>query len=258
MKSKIAAIILFLVIVFVIPTSITRAATAPVNLNGRILIQVESHGEAWYVNPKDGLRYYLPNGDEAFKVMKTLGVGMSNYDIERMKTNASFRKMFIGKILLQVESHGEAYYISFDNRYNYLKDGASALVVMKKLGLGITNKNLEMINTADMETNSRKAITGVRSIQTALEMYYNDNNFYPSTLSLITPYLKQIGVNNLPQSPIMNKTVCPNYKGYKYVRIGDSDPKKNSSYTLSYCLEVPLKDINAAAGFGTASPSGWR
>lgn len=117
----------------------------PENLKGRILIQVESKGEAYYINPKDGLKYYMSNGDEAFKIMKTLGVGMSNKDIVKMKSDVNFRKKFIGKILLQVESHGEAYYISFDGRYNYLKDGASALTVMKKLGLGISNANLNKI-----------------------------------------------------------------------------------------------------------------
>lgn len=236
----------------------TPAAATSSSLKGRILLQVESHGEAWYVNPKDGLRYYMSNGDEALKVMKKLGIGVSNKDIDRMKTDASFRKRLIGKILLQVESHGEAYYISFDGRYNYLKDGNSALAIMKKLGLGITNKDLEKINTIDMETNSRKAIAEVKSIQTAIEMYYNDNNYYPSTLSLITPYLKKIGINNLPQSPNMNKTVCPNYNGYNYIRIGESDWRKESTYTLKYCIEVPLTDIGLKAGFSTASPSGWR
>jgi len=123
----------------------TATVTTPSNLKGKILIQVESHGEAWYINPKDGKRYYMPNGSEALKIMKQFGVGMSNSDVEKMKTDANFRKKFMGKILLQVESHGEAYYISFDGRYNYLKDGESALAVMKKLGLGISNVNLEKI-----------------------------------------------------------------------------------------------------------------
>ena len=123
----------------------TLATTAPNNLRGKILIQVESHGEAWYINPKDGKRYYMANGSEALKIMKKFGAGMSNKDMERIKTDVNFRKKFMGKILLQVESHGEAYYISFDGRYNYLKDGESALTVMKKLGLGISNANLEKI-----------------------------------------------------------------------------------------------------------------
>ena len=87
----------------------------------------------------------MANGGEALKIMKKFGVGMNNKDVEKMKKDANFRKKFMGKILLQVESHGEAYYISFDGRYNYLKDGESALAVMKKLGLGISNANLEKI-----------------------------------------------------------------------------------------------------------------
>lgn len=125
----------------------TSAAPAPSNLKGRILLQVESHGEAWYVNPKDGERYYMADGKAAFDIMRTLSLGMSNKDIERMKTDATYRKKFIGQILLQVESHGEAYYISFDGRYNYLKDGAAAYEIMRKLSLGITNADLEKITS---------------------------------------------------------------------------------------------------------------
>ncbi len=36
-------------------------------LKGRILLQVESLGEAWYVNPRDGRRYYLANGIAAIE-----------------------------------------------------------------------------------------------------------------------------------------------------------------------------------------------
>ena len=142
MKSK--AIIFLLALPLLIPLALTKAAT-PNNLNGKILLQVESKGEAWYVNPKEGKRHYMANGDQAFQIMKTLGAGMSNKDIEKMKTDATYRKKFIGKILLQVESHGEAYYISSDGRYNYLKDGASAYQVMRRLGLGISNANLNKI-----------------------------------------------------------------------------------------------------------------
>lgn len=128
------------------PSSKILTASAPANLRGKILIQVESHGEAWYINPKDGKRYYMANGGEALKIMRNFGIGISNKDADKMKIDANFRKIFMGKILLQVESHGEAYYISFDGRYNYLKDGDAALAVMKKLGLGISNSNLEKIS----------------------------------------------------------------------------------------------------------------
>jgi len=114
-------------------------------LKGRILLQVESRGEAWYVSPKNSQRYYLAGGEDAYQIMKTLGVGISNKDFAKIKTDSNFRKKFIGQILLQVESHGEAYYISSNNRYNYLKDGAAAYKVMRELGLGIKTSDLEKI-----------------------------------------------------------------------------------------------------------------
>jgi hypothetical protein len=51
---------------------------------GRILLQVESHGEAWYINPKDNRRYYLADGDTAFQIMKYLGLGISNSDLAQI------------------------------------------------------------------------------------------------------------------------------------------------------------------------------
>ena len=83
--------------------------------------------------------------------MKNLGVGISNLDLEKVKADANFRKQFVGKIFLQVKLRGEAYYISFDGRYNYLKDGASAYEAIRKLGLGITNVNLRQIGVGEIK-----------------------------------------------------------------------------------------------------------
>jgi len=163
MKPKL--IICLILFFLLIPVICIKAATTPNNLNGRILLQVESKGEAWYVNPKDGLRYYMADGNEAFQIMKTLGVGISNKDLNRIKTDANYRKKFIGKILLQVESHGEAYYISFNGRYNYLKDGASAYEVMRKLGLGISNKDLAKISSHQNLVEESANVTKMISFQ---------------------------------------------------------------------------------------------
>ncbi|MDP3836946.1 MAG: thrombospondin type 3 repeat-containing protein [bacterium] len=48
---------------------------------GRILLQVHKNGEAWYINPKDGKRYYLGNGELAFQIMRYLSVGITNKDL---------------------------------------------------------------------------------------------------------------------------------------------------------------------------------
>ena len=51
---------------------------------GKILLQVEGNGEAWYVNPEDGKRYFLGRPADAFQVMRDLGLGISNEDFEKL------------------------------------------------------------------------------------------------------------------------------------------------------------------------------
>lgn len=51
---------------------------------GRILLQVENNGEAWYVNPADGKRYFLGRPADAFRVMRSLGLGISNADFNKL------------------------------------------------------------------------------------------------------------------------------------------------------------------------------
>lgn len=53
-------------------------------LKGRIVLQVESHGEAWYINPKDGKRYYMKDGDAAYQIMRFLSSGMFNVDLRKI------------------------------------------------------------------------------------------------------------------------------------------------------------------------------
>lgn len=51
---------------------------------GRILIQAEGRGEAWYVNPRDAKRYYLGRPEDALRVMSRLGLGISNSDFLKL------------------------------------------------------------------------------------------------------------------------------------------------------------------------------
>ncbi|MCX6741216.1 MAG: hypothetical protein NTY61_02345 [Candidatus Parcubacteria bacterium] len=53
--------------------SVVSAAGLGAKLSGRILLQTESHGEAWYVNPVNQERYYLGRASDAFDLMKQLG-----------------------------------------------------------------------------------------------------------------------------------------------------------------------------------------
>lgn len=46
--------------------------------SGKIFLQVEANGEAWYINPLDLKRYFLGRPADAFEIMRTLGLGISN------------------------------------------------------------------------------------------------------------------------------------------------------------------------------------
>ena len=117
-------------------------------LKGKILLQIESRGEAWYINPKDEKRYYMANGNEAYNLMRNLGIGITNKDLDKIKSSKILAKKSSGKIFLQVENKGEAYYIDFSGNLHYLKNGSEAYGVMRNLGLGITDKDLEKIPKA--------------------------------------------------------------------------------------------------------------
>ncbi|MDA3802950.1 MAG: hypothetical protein PF488_03600 [Patescibacteria group bacterium] len=51
---------------------------------GQIFIQVETNGEAWYVEPKTEKRYYLGRPLEAFNVMRQFGIGITNENINKI------------------------------------------------------------------------------------------------------------------------------------------------------------------------------
>lgn len=53
-------------------------------LLGRIVLQVESRGEAWYIDPSDGKRYYLRDGEAAYQIMRFRSLGITNSDLSKI------------------------------------------------------------------------------------------------------------------------------------------------------------------------------
>ncbi|MCK5061602.1 hypothetical protein KAR28_03555 [Candidatus Parcubacteria bacterium] len=51
---------------------------------GKILLQVENYGEAWYIDPTSKKRYYLGRPADAFKIMQKFGLGISNDNINKI------------------------------------------------------------------------------------------------------------------------------------------------------------------------------
>jgi len=203
MKIYFKFIFILLLILFFTKFFILAEENLASKLSGRILLQVESHGEAWYINPKNNKRYFLGKSGDAFRVMREQGVGVTNknlkkiplsldfltgqdtdkdslpdsfedaigtnkfkkdsdsdtYDdkkelssgyspisLEKLNFNINFADDQKGKILLQVESHGEAWYVNPENKKRYfLGKPSDAFLLMRKLGLGISNENLALI-----------------------------------------------------------------------------------------------------------------
>lgn len=156
---KIGILFLFVFVIFAtVPVHAQDAQPLSVRLSGQILLQVESYGRAWYVHPVDQRRYYLQDGQTAYEIMRDLGLGISNADLAKIPiassdfSDASLVNRVLGRIVLQVEEHGEAWYINPDDKLRYyMKDGDAAYEIMRSLSLGITNEDLATIKINDTQ-----------------------------------------------------------------------------------------------------------
>ncbi|MBA3047209.1 hypothetical protein KKC83_05695 [Patescibacteria group bacterium] len=147
MKTQFIIFLIFIFILGLMPINFSNAADLASRLKGRILLQVQSHGEAWYVHSDTGEGYYLGRPDDAFRVMRELGLGISNKDFDSFKGAAP--KRLSGRILLKVEDKGKAYYINpIDLKMHYLGRPADAFEIMRKLGVGISDADFSEIPIA--------------------------------------------------------------------------------------------------------------
>ncbi|NCF75253.1 MAG: hypothetical protein GWO87_02080 [Xanthomonadaceae bacterium] len=139
-------------LLLLLPKYFVKADSLVNRLAGRILLQVEQNGEAWYVNPDDHKRYFLGRPSDAFTIMKNLGLGATHKFISN---HTIYPQRVSGKILLDVEQNGEAYYIYPKNKKAYyLGRPSDAFNIMRNIGLGITDNNLEKIPLERLNTPS--------------------------------------------------------------------------------------------------------
>jgi len=201
-KYSLFLLILIFALGFISVSSLNAAGLAT-KLKGKILLQVEKNGEAWYVSPKNEKRYFLGRPADAFSLMRELGIGATNADLNKIQVaeanfggadsdgdglsdmiedsfgtnkysqdtdndtysdkteiingynhvgpgkialDSNFAKIHAGKIFLQVEQNGEAWYINpDDNKRYFLGRPNDAFNIMRNLGLGITDANLSQI-----------------------------------------------------------------------------------------------------------------
>lgn len=117
-------------------------------LKGRILLQVEERGEAWYVHPNTGLKYYLSSPAKALDAMRELGLGATS---EFISSRIYYPAHVWGRILIDVEDLGKAYYIDpVDKQAYYLGSPEQAYQIMRERSLGISNENIRKIEIGEL------------------------------------------------------------------------------------------------------------
>ena len=123
-------------------------------LSGMIVLDVEQNGEAWYVHPEDNHRYFLGRPQDAFTLMRKLGLGIAEVDFQRLamagmpvEGDIELARRLSGRIIIETEKNGEAWYIyPKDLKKYYLGRPQDAFGLMRELGLGITRDDLARIH----------------------------------------------------------------------------------------------------------------
>ncbi|MBI4407415.1 MAG: phosphodiester glycosidase family protein [Candidatus Kerfeldbacteria bacterium] len=146
-----------------------QAASVAERVSGRIMLDVENHGEAWYVYPFNNYRYYLGRPDDAFDIMRYLSLGITDADLARFDQDEALRQRLSGWILLQVEQNGEAWYVNpTDLKRYYLGRPDDAFDIMGGLGLGITAADLATIPISDDFLNIAGADSDIQSFSLSI------------------------------------------------------------------------------------------
>ncbi len=232
-------------------------------LSGRILLQVESYGRAWYVDPISKERYYLQDGNMAYEIMRNMSLGITNADLAKIPTskgqrgNVKLTNRLKGRILLQVEKNGEAWYVNpVDGVRYYLQDGESAYELMRNFALGITNANLVKIpmnKTQIVHDTCFNDVAYVKFDGTNFSNEYNAEQILP--LASLTKLMTAIILMDL--NPDWNKkiTITDDQISYPTLYAG-SDPTSEidlkagdqmSFYDLWLAILVASSNQSAAA-----------
>jgi len=120
------------------------------------------------------------------------------------------------------------------------------LVVIAIIGL-LATLSVLALNNARAKSRDAKRVADIKQMQTALELYFNDKQSYP-TSSEITTSIFSTSTNGtstymqvIPTSPNPQATACTGAGGDVYTYTQDS---AGASYSLNYCLEGNVGTIS--------------
>lgn len=171
------------------------------DLSGRILLQVEKNGEAWYVDPETKQLSFLGRPLDAFNLMREFGLGISNENLDKLQgdgehtgpADLNLSKQLSGKILLQVEDAGQAWYINpVDlNRY-YLGTPKDAFNILREKGLGISEASFAQLPINAKYTDSVTALTLAQTAFTDRVGMIEDQPTKPRLISKLSNQVEMI------------------------------------------------------------------
>ncbi len=132
------------------------------------------------------------------------------------------------------------------------------LVVIAIIGL-LASVVLLALNSARAKSRDAKRLADIRQLDTALELYYNDQGGYPITANFtqagMASYLSQLPT--APTPPDGTCTAAQNtytYTGAATTYTGTTGTTVGGTYTLTFCLGAQTGGF--AAGTHTASQTG--
>ena len=131
------------------------------------------------------------------------------------------------------------------------------LVVIAIIGL-LATLSIVALNNARARARDAKRVADIKQVQTALELYYNDNGAYISSLSSGSAIASGtiVYMSLVPTAPLPPDGTC-NTTTNAYTYVSDAyNGAANTSYHLTYCLGVAVG--NVPAGVSTATPAGIR
>ena len=117
-------------------------------LKGKILLQVESNGEAWYVDPIDLKRYYLGSPKNTFTLVKNKSKLLSGEEIfDYLFFKRVFPKELAGRFVTNEDEIKEHYYILPESLLAIeIRSPNEAFRLLKDQGLGVSNIKLRQID----------------------------------------------------------------------------------------------------------------
>ncbi len=121
-------------------------------LSGMILLQIESHGESWYVSPDNNKKYYLGESNDAYRLIKKLGIAINSDHLELyLNSTKKFPEYFAGRMVFTEENKNEIYYVNPNTRQGfYISGPKEAKRVLIEQALGITNEEIRRIDVGEI------------------------------------------------------------------------------------------------------------